>query len=108
MPCIASDACSRILERLELQAGDGQTNNAAIFDQAFAIARDEVCHGTTLPNMAMEPEPSIHRVDHSLASKSELTIGTTVEQVVAIYRGAAHCRAAAMNGSVAGNPPLER
>jgi hypothetical protein len=108
MPCIAPDACSRILERLELQAGGGQTNNAAIFDQAFAIARDKVCHGATLPNMAMEPEPSIHRVDHPLASKCKLTIGTTVERAVAIYRSAAHCRAAAMNGSVAGNTPLER
>jgi hypothetical protein len=107
MPCVASHASTWILERFVLEAGDWKSHGASIFDQTLSISGDEVCHWTTLPEMAMEPQAAIHRVNHPLASQRKLTIGTIVERAVTVDRSAAHSRTAAMSGSVAGDSPLE-
>jgi hypothetical protein len=107
MPRVASHAATWILERFVLQAGTWKTHRASIGDQALAIGGDEVRHWVTLPEMAMEPQAAIHRVNHPLTSQRELTIGTVVERAVTVDRSAAHSRTVAMSGSVAGDSPLE-
>jgi hypothetical protein len=107
VPRFATLARAWILERFVLQASKGKTHRASIFDQALAIGGDQVRHGATLPDMAMEPQAAIHRVDHPLSATRELAVGSIIERAVAIDRSAAHSRATAMSGSVAGDSPLE-
>ncbi len=96
MPRITSNTTARVLERLVLEAGNWKAYGAAIFDQTLAIGGHEVGHCSALPDVAMEPQAAVHRVNHPLAPKRELTIGTIVERAVTIDRIATHPRAAAI------------
>jgi len=49
-----------------------QADGASVGEQQLAIGRDEVRHSSILPQMAMEPQPTIHGVDHSIAELFEL------------------------------------
>jgi hypothetical protein len=61
-----------VLERLVLQALGRQSHARAVREQSRAIGRHEVRHGPALPNVAMEPETTVHSVDHSLPARREL------------------------------------
>lgn len=96
MPRIASDSRTWILERFVLQAGDREANGSAIFDQSLATGGHQVRHGMPFPDVAMEPESALHRVDHPLASQRELAIGRMLERAVAVDRSVAHARTTSM------------
>jgi hypothetical protein len=72
VPCVATQAGTRILERLELQARGWNADCSTILEQPFSIGGNQVGHRTTLPDMSMEPESAVHGVDHSLAPRAEL------------------------------------
>ena len=82
MPGVAANPRPRILERLELKPTFRQPDGASILDQALSVGRNEMRHAVPLPQVTMEPEPTIHRVDHSVATLLELEIGYGVRQPI--------------------------
>lgn len=74
MPGVSAFAGSRILERFELQARFGQPDLSTIGEQPLAIRRYEMCHEVTFPAVAVQPEPTVHGVDHSVAPTIELSV----------------------------------
>lgn len=73
MPGISTDASPRILQRLELQTLRADANRGTVTEQERLVSRDEMGEWSALPNMAMEPESPIHRVDHSVAPLFEFS-----------------------------------
>lgn len=90
MPRITPHAGPRILERFVLEASGGQPNGAAIFDKALSIGGDQMRHRAPFPKVAVQPEPAVHRVHHSFASRCEFTVWPVGERAVTIDRCAAH------------------
>jgi hypothetical protein len=82
MPGVAPLAGARILQRLSLQALVRQTHTATIREQSIAIGGHEMCHTAAKPDMAVEPESAVHRVDHSIAAARELPRETVSGGVV--------------------------
>jgi hypothetical protein len=74
MPGVAADASPRVLEWLELQAAFWQTYRASVLKQALAVSRHEVRHLAPIPHMPVEPEPTVHRVDHPITTLRELDV----------------------------------
>lgn len=72
MPGVATDAGTRVLERLELESFGGNADSASVGEEALSVGRDEVRQEPSLPHVAMEPEAAIHGVDHSVATGVEL------------------------------------
>lgn len=106
MPRVPAQTAARILERLELEASEGETNGAAVVHQALSIGGDQVRHGATLPYVSVQPQAAFHRVDHPFPPQCELAVRTVLERAVPIGRFASHSRGI-VRKSVAGNPPLE-
>jgi hypothetical protein len=75
VPCVAANSSPWILQWFELQSTFRQPDHSSVFDQALPICRDEVRHSVPLPHVTVEPQPTIHRVDHSIATLFELDIG---------------------------------
>ena len=82
MPGFAPFTGARILQGFSLQALVRQPDATAVRDQAIAIRGHEVRHGPTEPDMAMEPEAALHRVDHSIATPRELAWAFVRRRVV--------------------------
>lgn len=78
VPGIPTDAGAWVLERLELKAIVRQTDRSSVGEQSLSICRHEVRHFAPLPHVTVEPEPTVHRVDHSIATPRKLDI---------VYRG---------------------
>jgi hypothetical protein len=74
MPGITADARSRILQRLELKPGFRQTHRPSVLDQALSVCRHEMGHPVPLPHVTVEPQPTIHRVDHPITTLRELEV----------------------------------
>lgn len=74
MPGVASDARPRVFERLELKAGFWQADRAPVLEEALPVSRYEVRHLTPLPHVAVEPEATVHRVDHPITTLRELDV----------------------------------
>jgi len=95
VPGVASDACSRILEGLELQSFGGNSDPASVGKQALPVCGNEVREPPSLPDVPMEPEAAIHGVDHSVATEPEFAKGRIVRSVEIARRllvvHAAHC-----------------
>lgn len=87
MPGVATFSGPRILERLELQAMRWQADGAAIRQQPLAIGGDQVGHGFAAPDMAMQPEPPVHRVNHPVTWLPELAPRIRVVAVRQEMRG---------------------
>ncbi len=75
VPSLASGSRARILERFVLKPFGRKSGDSTIREQQIAVGGDEVRHLAPLPDMPMEPEATIHGVDHSLASRSEFAKG---------------------------------
>src|SRR5687768_4317649 len=82
MPGVVPLAGARVLQGFPLQALLRQPDPAAVREQAFAIRGHQVRHGATKPDVAMEPEAAVHRVDHSIATPSELAWALVRRRVV--------------------------
>ena len=74
MPGITPDPGAGILQWLELQPAFRQTHCASIPDQPFSVRRDEVRHFAPLPHMTVQPQATVHGVDHPLATLHELDV----------------------------------
>jgi hypothetical protein len=74
VPGVATDAAPGILEWLELQAAFWQTYRASVIKQALAVSRHEVGHLAPVPHVSVEPEATVHRVDHPLTTLRELDV----------------------------------
>ena len=92
MPRVTANARAWVLQRFVLKTGDRKTDGAAVLDQSLSVGGDEVSHRSAFPDMAVEPETAFHRVDHPLAAKRKLTVGTIPERAVTVDRSAAHSR----------------
>jgi len=71
VPGIATDTRARVLEWFELEPRRRNPYGATVGQQSFAIGRDKVRQRPPLPDMSMEPEPTVHGVNHSLAPRTE-------------------------------------
>lgn len=74
VPGITPDARSWILQRLELKPGFWQTYRASVLNQALSVRRHEMGHLVPLPHVTVEPQPTIHRVDHPITTLRELDV----------------------------------
>lgn len=72
MPSVAPDAVARILEWSELQPVLREPHTPPPREQALAIGGDEMRETTSEPKMPMEPDPTVHCVDHADATIAEL------------------------------------
>jgi hypothetical protein len=72
MPGVATNAGTRILEGLELEALGGNSGSASVGEEALSVGRDEMRQEPSLPDVPMEPEAALHGVDHSVATGVEL------------------------------------
>jgi|SRR5688572_15729351 len=86
MPGLAPDARARVLERLLLESLVRQADLPAPGQEALAIRRHEVRHWPAKPDVAVEPEPPVHRVDHPVATSREFA-GMEVSRGVAAGHG---------------------
>ena len=68
MPRVTMDARTGVLERLVLQPIGGDADRSPICEQSLAIGRDEVRESASLPNVPVQPEPTVHGEDHSVAT----------------------------------------
>lgn len=73
VPCIAPDAIARIAQRFAFEPFGIEAYGSAVGDQEFTIARDEVRHRPSHPDMAVQPESAGHRMCHPFAAVFELT-----------------------------------
>lgn len=71
MPGLATSAGARILERFVLQSLVRQSVATPVREQALAISGNEVRHGAPEPDVPMEPESTVHRVNHPVATTRE-------------------------------------
>ncbi len=74
MPRIVEFAGARISQGLELKTGGCEADGRAVLEQALSVGRDQVCHGSPLPSVPVEPQPSIHGMDHSFTPRFEFSI----------------------------------
>ena len=74
MPGVASSTRAGILQRLVLQPFGWNTDGSPILEQELPVRRHEVRHRPAEPDMAMEPQPAIHGVDHPIAPTREFAV----------------------------------
>jgi len=72
MPRFASDTGPRILEGLELEAMNRESQGVPELLKSASVRADEMHHRLPLPDMAVQPQPAIHRVDHPIATEQKL------------------------------------
>ena len=71
MPGVLSDTGARVLEGLVLQAVRGKAEGIAEGEESRLIGGNEVDERGAKPYVAVQPEASVHGVDHSFASQKE-------------------------------------
>lgn len=74
MPRVTANRRPWIFKRLELETLLAQANPLTIGDQALAICGNQVRHLVPLPHMTVQPQPAVHRVDHSIATVVEFKV----------------------------------
>lgn len=85
MPGLAAFAGAWILERLFLESLVRQPGPAPPREQAFAVRGDKVRHASAEPDVAVEPEAAVHRVDHPVATSREFP-GLVVRRALVRHR----------------------
>jgi hypothetical protein len=74
MPGVAANAGAWVLEWLVLQASGGEAHRAPVLEEELAVRGNEVRHPLAPPDVAVQPEAAVHRVDHSVSAPLELEI----------------------------------
>ena len=74
VPRIAANACPRIFQWLELEAGLPEPDCRAKSEQSLTIGRHEVRHLAPFPDVAVQPQAAIHCVNHPGAAGPKLSI----------------------------------
>jgi hypothetical protein len=78
MPRLTTLSGAWIFQRLELEAGGRQPYGTSVRQQSLSVGGDEMRHGAPVPDVAVQPEPTVHRVNHPIATPDELPIGELV------------------------------
>jgi hypothetical protein len=92
VPRFAPVSGARVFEGLVLQARSRQSDAGSVLEQACPIRRYEMRHRATVPNVAVQPEATVHGVNHSLAPFDEFledrnaTVLAATGVVVGIWR----------------------
>lgn len=73
MPRIAPNFIARIAKGLVLEAIGIETDRAPVRDKRFAIARNEMRHWPSHPDVSVQPQAAGHRVCHPCSAVFELT-----------------------------------
>ena len=71
MPRIAPQTGAWILEWLELQALNGKMNVDRCGNESRVTSRHEMRHGPPHPHVTMQPEATIHGVQHAILAPLE-------------------------------------
>lgn len=74
VPRGATNVDTGVLERFELQASFGEPHYATILQQALAVGGYQMRHGLAAPDVPVQPEPTVHGVDHTVATSRKLSI----------------------------------
>jgi hypothetical protein len=80
VPRIAAGARPRILQWLELEAGLPEPDCRAKSEQSLTIGRHEVRHLAPFPDVAVQPQAAIHRVNHPGTAGAKFSILRTLGQ----------------------------
>jgi hypothetical protein len=88
VPRISTDARARIFQRFELEAGLTEPDGRTKSEQPLTIGRDEVRHLAPFPDMAVQPQTAIHRVNHPGTAGSKLSIFRTCQGLARWVRAA--------------------
>jgi hypothetical protein len=75
MPRIATFASTRVFEGLVLQSLVGHSDVLTEYQELCLVGRYEVRHRPAFPHMPVQPEPSVHGVDHPITPPFELPVG---------------------------------
>lgn len=73
MPCIATQSCPWIFERAVLQSLFAQAKLLSVADEFLAIRRNQVSQTFAAPQMVVQPQAAIHRVNHPVATALKLS-----------------------------------
>jgi hypothetical protein len=74
VPGVTADAGAWVLERLVLQASGGEPHGAPVLEEELAVRGNEMRHPLAPPDVTVQPEAAVHRVDHSLSAPLELAV----------------------------------
>ena len=99
MPRVAANARTWILQRFELKPGFAESDRRAKAKQSLPIGRDEVRHLAPFPDVAVQPQTAIHRVNHPRAAGPKFPILRTCEGLVRSFQ-TCHVIAAAVSTEV--------
>jgi hypothetical protein len=86
VPRVATYARSRILQRLELETGRPEPDRRAESEQSLTIGRHEVRHLAPFPDVAMQPQTAIHRVNHPGAARPKFLVFRTGRPLARRFR----------------------
>jgi len=114
VPRIATDARSRILQWLELEAGLPEPDGRAEAEQSLTVGGHEVRHLAPFPDVAVQPQTAIHRVNHPCAARPKFSVIRIRRELVRRFRldhfgaTAAFIRARISLRSLTGWNPFDR
>jgi len=86
VPRIAANACPRIFQWLELEAGLPEPDCRAKSEQSLTIGRHEVRHLAPFPDVAVQPQTAIHRVNHPSAARPKFSVFRTWRELARRFR----------------------
>ena len=102
MPCVAAFAGAWVLEGFVLESPLGEPNVGSVGEELLLVRRDEMRHRAPLPEMTVQPQATVHRVQHSLAPVRELAPGRIRAIVEAYWHpGTPSCGASGGGGVMA-------
>lgn len=73
VPGITPEATARIFQWVVLESACVEPEFASHAKQLLAIRRDKMGHALALPHMMVQPQPTIHCVDHTFDAAFELS-----------------------------------
>jgi len=79
MPRITADARARVLQRFELETALPEPERLAESEQPLTISGDEVRHLAPFPDVAVQPQAAVHRVNHPGTAGPKLSIFRTCQ-----------------------------
>src|SRR6476620_3158945 len=77
MPRVAAFARARVLQWLELETVEWDADRCAVLEEQFLVRRDEVGKASALPQVTVQPQTTVHGVDHSVTPIAELAENRT-------------------------------
>jgi len=73
MPRIASNTGARVFEGMKLQTVRSNAHEGTVTEQQLFVGRNKMGEWSAFPDVTVKPKPTVHRVDHSVASLFEFS-----------------------------------